>query len=577
MAGMRRRTCLASSTLLACGLGAARAAPEFEGTGTWLATVGPADNRARIGLELARDAGGALRARYTIDLLNVYGAALPPLEPDASGRWGVPAYDFWVRHGGDTLQVTGLIDDALEMRRSASLPEPPARPPAPRGPDPLWSVRLGGAIFASAASAAAHGDRVYLGNTDGVMFAVDTRDGSVAWSHAAGRPIHGEATVTDDAVIFACDNGWLVRLNRASGKEVWRYDLGDARVPRVPPNPYVFDYDHCAPRPVLRDGVLYVGAGDGSFHAVDAAAGTRIWRHAAQGKVRASAAVDDAWVVFGTLAGTIHGLDRASGAQRWQFKTGGPVTSTPVFAGAHVIVGDRGSRLNSRRAAVEPEVVRLVDRVDGRGPRSRGLHRLGRPVPRVGVRRRDRAQPLAQPCRRLGAAAPGRHRAPGGRVGVGRTASRAALPAAGGGARRDRAQRRPHRLVLARTRDAGRLPLRPRRGAHRGRRPYSRGGHGRQLVRLRGAAALDASHQHKHQQDQEHQPKAAAGTIAPPAAIRPGGNGSHQQQDHHDQQDRSQTHGRLHFLRLRRDAQIVRRELKGRLSVDRKGRCRRMR
>ena len=169
----------------------------------------------------------------------------------------------------------------------------------------------------------------------------------MAWSHAAGRPIHGEATVTDDAVFFACDNGWLVRLDRASGKEVWRYDLGDARVRRVLPNPYVFDYDHAAPRPVLRDGVLYVGAGDGSFHAVDAAGGTRIWRHAASGKVRASAAVDDAWVVFGTLAGTIHGLDRTSGAERWRFKTGGPVTSTPVFAGAHVVVGDRGSRLNA--------------------------------------------------------------------------------------------------------------------------------------------------------------------------------------------------------------------------------------
>ena len=50
------------------------------------------------------------------------------------------------------------------------------------------------------------------------MHAVDVRARSVAWSHAAGRPIHGEATVTPDAVFFACDNGWLLRLDRASGK-----------------------------------------------------------------------------------------------------------------------------------------------------------------------------------------------------------------------------------------------------------------------------------------------------------------------------------------------------------------------
>ena len=84
---MRRRTCLVSGALLACGLSPARAAPRFEGTGTWLATVGPVDNRARIGLELVQDAGGTLRARYTIDLLNFYAAGLPPLEPHADGRW----------------------------------------------------------------------------------------------------------------------------------------------------------------------------------------------------------------------------------------------------------------------------------------------------------------------------------------------------------------------------------------------------------------------------------------------------------------------------------------------------------
>ena len=87
---------LVSGALLACGMGAARDTSAFEGTGTWLASVGPADNRAHIGLELTRDAGGALRARYTIDLLNFYGASLPPLEPGADGRWGIPAYDFWV-------------------------------------------------------------------------------------------------------------------------------------------------------------------------------------------------------------------------------------------------------------------------------------------------------------------------------------------------------------------------------------------------------------------------------------------------------------------------------------------------
>jgi outer membrane protein assembly factor BamB len=337
---MRRRTCIVSGTLLACSVRAAPSADDFEGR--WLAVSGPPDNRAHIGLELTRGPDSALRARYTIDVMNFYGAALPPLEAGADGRWGLPLYGLSIARNVGGLQVTGLADEPLQMHRVASLPQPPERPMPARGPAPVWQLRLGGPIFAAAAT---HGHHAYLGNTDGVMAAIDARDGTLAWTFAAGRAIHGEATVTDDAVYFVCDNGWLYRLERATGKEVWRYDLGDARVPRVLPNPFVFDYDHAAPRPVLHDGVLYVGAGDGGFHAVSADQGTRRWRFAASGKVRASAAVHDDWVVFGTLANAVHGLDRESGRERWRNDTEGPVTGAPTFAGAHVIVGDRGSRL----------------------------------------------------------------------------------------------------------------------------------------------------------------------------------------------------------------------------------------
>lgn len=337
---MHRRTCLLTGTLLAFGWPASHAADDVEGR--WLAEVGPPDNRALVGLELERGTDGTLRARYTIDLLNFYGVALPPLQPDAAGGWQLARYGLTVTRQGDVLRVTGLLDDPLDMRRAGSLPRPPQRAlPAP-GPAPVWQLRLGGPVFAPAA---AHGHLAYVGNTDGVMCAVDARDGSLVWTFAAGRPIHGEAAVTDDAVFFVCDNGWLYRLDRSSGREVWRYDLDDARAPRVLPHPFVFDYDHAAPRPVLHDGVLYVGAGDGGFHAVGADDGRRRWRFASSGKVRASAVVIGDWVVFGTLGQVVHGLHRHSGEERWRYATGGPVTSAPALVEGDVIVGHRGSRL----------------------------------------------------------------------------------------------------------------------------------------------------------------------------------------------------------------------------------------
>lgn len=348
----RERRALLLATGLALGGAASPAAAAGGIEGLWLASVGSEDNRARVGLEIVRAADGTLQPFFTIDQLNFFRVALAPLEPAGEGRWTIRKFEIEIVLAGETLKVSGLVDDPVEMRRVAALPQRrPTLPPLP-APQQAWRVGLGGPIYAPPA---VHDDRAYVGNADGVMYAVETATGRVAWSFAAGRPIHGEATVTADAVFFASDNGRLYRLHRDTGKEAWRYELDDGRAARVLPNPFVFDYDHIAPRPLLADGVLYVGAADGSLHAVDAARGRRIWRFQGEGKVRSSAAAQGEAVVFGTLGNRLYQLDRGSGREVLRWETGGPVTSTPVFAGEHFIVGDRGSKLAARRPGrVEP-------------------------------------------------------------------------------------------------------------------------------------------------------------------------------------------------------------------------------
>jgi outer membrane protein assembly factor BamB len=178
-----------------------------------------------------------------------------------------------------------------------------------------------------------------------VLSAVKIADGSFVWTFSAGRPIMGEVLATDDALFFVCDNGFLYRLDRSKGKEVWRYDLGDGRVPRILPHSVVYDYDHEAPMPVLADGAILVGSGDASFHAVDAATGERRWRVAVKGKVRSTALVAGANVIFGTWDGELHAVERATGRDVWLKDLKAPITSTPAMIGGRLIVGTRGSAL----------------------------------------------------------------------------------------------------------------------------------------------------------------------------------------------------------------------------------------
>src|SRR5262249_45297927 len=236
----------------------------------------------------------------------------------------------------------------LEMRRVSQLPTAPPKPRWPAGPGPRWRVRLGGPIFAPAAI---REGAAYVGNTDGLMRAVKVSDGSTVWTFSAGRPIYGEALATADAVYFACDNGYLFRLDRTTGKEVWRYDLGDSRAPRTPPSPQIDDYDFRAPAPLLSDGVIYIGAGDGGLHAVKADTGERVWRLQSTGSIRTTAALSGDRVLFSTMGGLVVAVDRTTGATAWSHKVDAIYTSAPAVQGNVVVIGHRESKLEGLDAA----------------------------------------------------------------------------------------------------------------------------------------------------------------------------------------------------------------------------------
>lgn len=309
--------------------------------GRWWGTASETGATTPFGLEIRARQDGSLEAFLYLGVMNFFGQALPSFKLSGDHYVG-PEFGLSVKMEGDRLAGT-LGGATVDLARADTLPAEPAFPPElPEGPGPRWKTPLGAAIYATPA---VRGGVAYVGTAGGVLNAIRVEDGSFAWTFAAGRPIFGEVLTTEDAVYFVCDNGDLFKLDRATGKEVWRYDLGDGEVPRILPHARVFDYDHEAPTPVLADGVLFVGAGDGGLHALNDATGQRVWRVEGRGKVRVSALVIGSSVVFGTLSGELLRLDRASGKEEWLQKLDGPITSTPVLAGNRLLVGTRGSTL----------------------------------------------------------------------------------------------------------------------------------------------------------------------------------------------------------------------------------------
>ena len=363
------------AVLVLAGIGTAGAAAPDPIEGKWIGEARTMQETVVVGFEFKRNPAGELKAYLYEPLNNFYGQEMPGAVERKDTTYTIASYATTLTLRGDALEGTYLpVNAEAKLRRSTMLPTESPVPDLPKGPGPKWQAKLGaGAIYAPAA---ARDGIVYVGSTNGTFNAIRESDGGFVWLFAAGRPIYGGALATDDSVFFACDNGYLFRLDRKTGKEVWRYDLGDASSSRilehqiidtVEPRIGEFDFEHSSPAPQLADGILYLGSGDGTFHAVDADSGKRIWRYeppenagprpstpwfpAGSTMIRTDALIDGPRVVFGSYGQKLRSLDRKTGKVVWERDFKCEISSSPVMIAGKIIVGSRGGMLY----AFEPE------------------------------------------------------------------------------------------------------------------------------------------------------------------------------------------------------------------------------
>ena len=344
------RIAQAAIVLLLAALAGARpagASEEQSIEGAWRGEIGFAADRVEIAFDFRRNEQGDLVAFLYQPVVNLYGVALPGTLHREEARFVNREFNLSLTRTAEGLEGTMTsLAMPITLRRTHGLPAEVPIADAPAGPGPRWRAKLGAPIYAAAAL---RDGVAYVGTTGGVFQAVRLTDGGFEWTFNAGRSVHGEALVTADHVYFACDSGFLYKLDRRTGREIWKYDLGDAQVPRVLAHVAVFEYDYHGPRPLLDDGTVYVGSGDGALHAVDDASGMRRWRHATGGKVRVGAVRSGAQVVFGSLDGTLYAVDARTGALAWKRELRGAVTTAPIRAGDALITGTRASALYALR------------------------------------------------------------------------------------------------------------------------------------------------------------------------------------------------------------------------------------
>jgi len=171
-------------------------------------------------------------------------------------------------------------------------------------------------------------NRIYVGNLQGIFFAVGTVEGNELWRFALPantkfKGIRSSPALSNATVVFGADDGGLYALDARDGGLLWRAELG-------------------APvwaTPAIADDLVVVGTIEGTVAAIDLSSGELRWLHHAGAPVHAGALLAEGRAVIATLGGLLLALDLQSGRIVWETDAGSPLNAQMVAASKIGYVG----------------------------------------------------------------------------------------------------------------------------------------------------------------------------------------------------------------------------------------------
>jgi len=190
-----------------------------------------------------------------------------------------------------------------------------------------WKFHTGGMLIGSPAVAAGV---VYAGSADGNLYALDAESGAQKWKFDAKSRVPSTPAVSGGLIYFGAYDGNFYALDASTGALKWKFQTGGERrfaarhlhgsqpVAETMPDPF----DCYLSSPVVGNGAVYFGSGDGNVYSLNAASGALNWKFKTGEVVHASPALADGVVFIGSWDSYFYAIDAASGQEKWKFKTG---------------------------------------------------------------------------------------------------------------------------------------------------------------------------------------------------------------------------------------------------------------
>ena len=192
----------------------------------------------------------------------------------------------------------------------------------------LWKFKTGGPVYASPVIA---NGVLYIGSTDGKLYALDAKQWGIKWVFDAGDAIRYSAAVLGDRVYFNARNNKVYALNANTGEKLWEFKSKNWMD---------------AP-PIVADDKVYVGAFRSTIYVLDARTGTLESRREQTIQIRGTE--------YGCANGVFRPISPEHKAKLWRGQTAGS-ESYPVTANGRVYIGARDGQLHAFDMASQTEV-----------------------------------------------------------------------------------------------------------------------------------------------------------------------------------------------------------------------------
>lgn len=205
-----------------------------------------------------RDSTGSAVPWHAMQLLPVEHRPTGASRPDFSVNSRYPdVRAVWKWNGGFTIASAPATAGDIVVVGDAS-----GAVNALRGGDgkPLWTYRTNGPVFGTPAIA---GNRVLVGSADSVLYCLDLATGVPAWHFRDDAPIVAAPAIAGTRVFIGGSAGRFRAFALSQGTLLWSYDSVGGFVET---------------RPLVHDGLVFFGAWDETFYALDALSGKLCWQ-----------------------------------------------------------------------------------------------------------------------------------------------------------------------------------------------------------------------------------------------------------------------------------------------------------